>query len=381
MKSQDTLPHICYSITRGDWGGAQRYVFDLVRVFRNKARVTVIIGGNGSDALTTALLSLHHPNIQIIHIPSLVREIHPVNDWAAFLALKQTFKQLRPDIIHLNSTKVGVLGSLAATAVPHAKVVYTVHGWVTNEPKSPLHTWLYTKSEQWTKRQKDAYIVLSKNEATIGKQTIHIPDSSIHIIPNGIDDDISTPDLHHDEICAQMTQQKKQGDTVFLTIANFYTTKGLDILINAISEARLHHIHLYIVGDGPLRTRIEQQLAQHNLHDTITLLGVVPNAHILCTYADWIVIPSRKEGLPYVLLESLRANTPVIATAVGAIPEILNLTDGNILIPANDIPSLSSALRTAAQTKRSVASTTLPYQYTLDAMSNSTWSLYQSLLQ
>lgn len=376
MKNQVHI-HICYIITRGDWGGAQRYLYDLATVFAKKAQISIIIGGNGTDDLSEKIKK-HLPTANLIHIPSLGRSIHPLNDIIALHALKKTLTQINPDIIHLNSTKVGILGTLASTVVPRAKLLYTVHGWIMNEQLTGIKKMMYTTLERHTAPQKDAYIVLSHSEANIGTKLLHIPKERIHIIPNGIDP--APLQIPQTPIHQHIQDQKENGTTIFLTIANFYHTKGIDLLIDAAAKVTHQNFHIYIAGDGPLRSSIEKQITRHKLNNTITLLGAVPEASSLCTATDYLVIPSRKEGLPYVLLEALRAHTAVICTAVGAIPETLQGVAGSTIIEPNTVSQLTQALDQAILTKKESATPALPIRNTIDVMTQSTWSLYQSLL-
>jgi glycosyltransferase involved in cell wall biosynthesis len=103
---------VLFVITKPNWGGAQRYVFDLATALpKERYDVALAVGGEGE--LTKRL---EERNIPAINIPSLKRDISLIAEFRAFSALKDTFMRERPDIVHLNSSKAGALGALAARA-------------------------------------------------------------------------------------------------------------------------------------------------------------------------------------------------------------------------------------------------------------------------
>src|SRR3989338_11718614 len=125
---------ILYLVTQSDFGGAQRYVYDLATSISNNFSVIIAGGEPGHDGELAKKLA--EKNIRYIHLSHLKRAISPWRDFLAFWQIVKLIKKERPDIIHLNSSKVSILGSLAAkikNLKSKIKIIYTVHGWVFNE--------------------------------------------------------------------------------------------------------------------------------------------------------------------------------------------------------------------------------------------------------
>ncbi|NIT73939.1 glycosyltransferase family 4 protein, partial [candidate division KSB1 bacterium] len=138
---------VLYVITKSNFGGAQRYVYDLAtNLPRAQYDVSVAAGGSGE---LIARLNEHH--IPVITIERLGRDIRLLNEIVVFLKLVALFRRTRPDVVHLNSSKIGGLGALAAriyNMLPKgnplkaesyklkAKIIFTAHGWAFNEPRS-----------------------------------------------------------------------------------------------------------------------------------------------------------------------------------------------------------------------------------------------------
>jgi len=128
---------IFYLITKGNFGGAQRYVYELASSLPTSDYEVSVILGEGE----TLAKKLAEKNIRTIRLPELGRDINLGGDWSVFWSLYRIFRRERPDIIHLNSSKIGGLGSLAGRLAGVKKIIFTGHGWPFNE-KRP---WLQKK--------------------------------------------------------------------------------------------------------------------------------------------------------------------------------------------------------------------------------------------
>ena len=122
------ISKILYLVTQSEGGGAQRYIFDLAKNLpQNQYIVTVAAGGNGE-----LLTKFDETRVSTVTVKNLVREINPIKDLLAYFELKKLFKQQKPDIVHLNSSKAGTIGAIAAKHAGVKKIIYTVHGFVFN---------------------------------------------------------------------------------------------------------------------------------------------------------------------------------------------------------------------------------------------------------
>ncbi|OJI07332.1 hypothetical protein BK004_01200 [bacterium CG10_46_32] len=345
------MTKILYIITQQEFGGAQRYIFDIAtNLDKSQYEVHLAAGGSQGELFDHARAQ----NLAIHELKHLVRPIAPISDLLAYVELKKLISELKPDIVHLNSSKAGVLGSMAAKALNVHKIIYTAHGFVFNEPMSPIKRWLYTSVERGNAERADTIITVSEFDRESGIKA-GMNENKIITIHNGIDaqninflprDDARLSlrgviERHPErspkggvEGSSRITNEiPRLGlaslgmtgvDTPLIgCIANFYETKGIDVLIDAMREI---DAQLVIIGDGALRTQLENHITKLGLHSKIHLTGQIPSAQQYLKAFDLLVIPSRKEGLPYVLLEAAAAGIPIVATNVGGIPEII--TDG-----------------------------------------------------
>src|SRR3989338_7008885 len=125
---------ILYCITKSNWGGAQRYVYDLAtNLPKDKYETAVVLGGEGR--LKEKLEAF---GIKTISINSLQRDVGVIKDISSFFELIKIFMKEKPDIIHLNSSKMGGIGGLAGRFARVRKIIFTAHGWAYNEERSFL---------------------------------------------------------------------------------------------------------------------------------------------------------------------------------------------------------------------------------------------------
>lgn len=314
-------PSLLFIITQGQWGGAQRSVFDLATHLREEFNVTVAVGD--PQAPQDLQEKLRSEGIPIIQLQHLVRPLSFLNDFKALREIQHLYQTLKPDIVHLHSSKAGVIGALAVQAnETKPKIVYTVHGWVFLEPLGAIKKSLYTFLESFSSQKKHSIICLSKNDEQIGIQKLHIPREKLTVIPNGID---IPPFFSREEARKKILPQLSEIDFVIGCIANFYKTKGHDILLEAFTQFQKNkqNVHLALVGDGPERKNIERIIEQKNLTHTVHLIGHKKNSAEYLKAFDVFTLASVKEGMPYTILEAMSAQVPVISTNVGGISEII----------------------------------------------------------
>ncbi len=375
MKSQ---VKILFVITQGFWGGAQKYVLDLATHLDPLYDITVALGREDAEHFGHKLKAVN-PSIKIFPLTHLKREISPLHDLLAIRELKQLYQSRKPDIVHLNSTKAGVLGSLAKTA--QTKIIYTAHGWVFLEPLGSIRKAIYRYAETYTAPYKDAVIVLSKEDKAVAQTELHIPENHLYTIPLGISPIYFLTKTDAQQKLMAMNPNIDGTKVLALTIANHYPTKGLDILIQAVSQLSTEEKNKFqfcIIGDGPEHTRLQTDININHLEQTIFLLPSIENAAQYLLAADLFILPSRKEGLPYVILEALQAGLPLIATQVGGLPTLLANTPETTLLAPGDSVALTRALQDFLtsdhpETKREYSGNTL------SAMVETTQSLYQRL--
>jgi len=379
---------ILFVITQGFWGGAQQYVSDMAAGLCDTFAVTVAVGEPSGKKDLQDKLPHHTPQPALLQLHHLVRHISPWRDIMTVFELRKLYKTLQPDIVHLNSSKAGIAGSIAALFLRNKpKVVYTAHGWVFHESLALWKKHFYTFLEKITSRLKDAVIVLSEKDAMAAKKTLHIPQNRIEKIPIGISPSagIKNRALARKKL-ENMTRPHPTKDGQWIgVIANLYKTKGIDVLIDTLHQyPPPDGTQVYIIGDGPERNTIEQHITASNLRDTVHMVGYIEDARTHLSAFDFFVIPSRKEGLPYTLLEAIIAGVPIIATDVGGISEIIVHKKTGLLIPSKDTEALGNAIIYALDNsdnmRKYAASAKQFLTHTKTSMIKQTKALYKKLL-
>ena len=339
---------ILYVVTQSDWGGAQRYIFDLASGLSSDQFETAVAAGGSGDLFSKC----ESVDIPVIRLKKLVRPIHPIKDILAVAELRRLFKTLRPDVVHLNSSKAGVTGALAARMAKVPKVVYTAHGFVFNEPMPGWKKQMYERAERMSAKFKDYIICVSEFDRQVGIRHRIAPPEKLVTIHNGVRDiNFQTRSQ------ARSTLRISERKFVVGTIANFYPTKGLEFLIEAakLVAGQVKDVEFVIIGNGPLRPQLEKKIRRMGLEQIVKLPGSLSEigsnfdpAALLPAF-DVFVLPSVKEGLPYSILEAQLAGVPVVATQVGGVPEIIQSQATGLLAPPGLPAPLSNLIITLQQ--------------------------------
>ena len=338
---------IVYIITKSAWGGAQRYIYDLAaRLGPEDFDIVVACGGVGPLAKKLA-----SEGIRTISLSRLERDIKPGRELIVLFELVQLLSRERPDIIHLSSSKAGGLGAIAAFAAKlftlHLKplTVFTVHGWPFREDRPAWQRILIFLSSWLSTVFTDRVIVIDAADYRDARR--FIPESKLVLIPHGI----APPDfLPPAEARAVLAEKIGGADGIALigTVAELTHNKGLCYLIDSVGhpEFRIQNskFKIIVMGDGQERDRLQAQIRVRGLGDKIFLLGFVPEAARYLKGLDLFVLPSVKEGLPYVVMEAMSAGLPVIATAVGGVPDLIRHEETGVLVPPKDPAALARAI-------------------------------------
>ncbi len=376
---------ILYVITQGEQGGAQLYVRTLAAASQGQnLTINVAIGENAVNWLGQEITTLGGKFWPLNH---LKRAPSPLHDILAIFELAQLYHKLQPEVIHLNSSKAGILGSLAGLLYrlecPQTKIVYTAHGWVFNEPMPHWLKTTYYLLEKLTANFKTKIICVSDCDRQIGITSKIAAADKLITIHNGLD---LPSDYFLDRLAARGLLALDTDEFIIGTIANFYPTKGLKYLIKAmkivVHDYRLP-IKTVIIGEGKLRVKLEQQISDNNLQNNITLTGSLKSASKYLRAFDLAVMPSVKEGLPYFLLEAMAAGLPVVATKVGGIPEIIIDGQNGFLIEAQNEQLLAEKIKllfdnqTMAATMAANNLQTVKEKFSQQQMVESTIACYQ----
>jgi len=321
---------IFYVITKSNWGGAQKYVYDLATSLpKDSFEPTVIFGGVG--ALAEKLSSAH---IKSISIDSLKRDISISSDFVSFFKLFSIFRKEHPDIVHVNSSKVGGLGALAARLVGIKKIIFTCHGWPFNEERGTLSLWVIRFFSWLTVMLSHKTIMVSERDLHDGKLMFGLKNKLI-LIHNGLKKpDFKTTDnasAYIKELARKSGVKITPEDFLVGSIGELHKNKGYDYLLSAFSKLG-KSFKLVIISDGEERFKLNKKIHELGLGQRVALLGFVTEAATYLEVFDAFVLSSIKEGLPYVIIEAGFAKLPVVATNVGGVSEIIDDMHSGILV-------------------------------------------------
>jgi len=310
-----TKKKILFVITKSNWGGAQRYVYDLATALpKDQFEVGVAFGQPGLLAKKLEAASV------VIHpILSLQRDISIIADLKSFFELLRLYKKERFDIVHLNSSKAAGIGALAARIAGVPRIIYTAHGWPFWEQRNPISRALIYFFSWLTALLSHKVIVVSDYDLSVTKNMPFVGHKSIRIY-NGIN-------LHFPLGSADVIRHSfPKGAHIIGTIGELTKNKNQVMLIEQAKGDPT--MFVAIVGEGEERGRLEQKIKEYGLKNRVKLFGFIPANEVLRGF-DVFTLPSLKEGLPYVLLEAKAAGLPIITNRVGGVGEILDAKNMN----------------------------------------------------
>jgi len=340
---------ILYVITKSNWGGAQRYVYDIATSLDKEAfDIAVAAGGNGD-----LMEKLADAGIRTVPVPFLQRDVSIIKEFLSLFALFKIFKNERPDIIHLNSSKIGGLGAVAAFSFRiyklRPKIIFTAHGWGFNEDRPYIMRLIIFLAQWITVIFCHKIIVLSR---AMYSQAMYFPFSrnKIFFTEQGLRPVELTPKIEaRKELISAFNKtnpSRKEFPGLWIgCVAEFTKNKGLAYLIEAASKSIGYDFRLLILGDGENRDKLELQISKLGLQNKIFLLGFVPDAAKYLKAFDIFVLPSVTEALGYALIEAGHAGLPVVATKVGGIPWIIKDGESGILVAPKNPEALAEALK------------------------------------
>jgi glycosyltransferase involved in cell wall biosynthesis len=324
MSKKVTVVHL---ITKGSpLGGAQQYVYTLATKLPKDTYTSIVICGQGDDLPQ----ELEKESVLVKRLSYLQKNISIISELKTCIELISLLREIRPDILHTNSSKAGFLGAICGRCARVPQIVFTAHGWASNEQRSRLEK-LFFLCIHWIT------IVLSHTTIAVSKKTredvrsLPFVSKKIHVVYNGI----APFETYSKEISRDMFEKTytiHNKNTLWIgTFSELHITKGIDILLQSLSSITLPWICI-VCGEGSERTNLETLAQSLNIQDKVFFVGNIKNVKQYIRAFDIFTLTSRTEALPFSLLEAGSAGLPIIATRVGGIPEILDNGNNGILV-------------------------------------------------
>src|SRR3989344_7277775 len=332
---------ILFIITKSVWGGAQKYVFDLAANLPKDQFEPVIAGGGKgimAEKIISACLPAGKAGLPYLEIKSFQRDINFWKEIVSFFEILKILFKNKPDLVHVSSSKAGGMAGMAIFVYSAAKkmtkpflllghkgesykkasssslpiAIFTVHGWAFLESRPRWQIFLIKLASKITCLFYDKIICVSQNDYNEAIKNKIAPARKLTVIHNGIN-----PANY-----------------------NFQERTEKEFTVGAIGEATENKGHKYLIEASKNFPNIK-----------LNIISNIPNASKYLKNFDIFVLPSLKEGLPYVLLEAGLAGMHVIASNVGGIPEIIENGKEGLLVPPANPEELAVAIKKLIEDK------------------------------
>jgi glycosyltransferase involved in cell wall biosynthesis len=343
-------PKVLRAIARLNIGGPSRQAVILDRGLRASGFDCVLVHGTiGPDEGSFEHL-LDQYAVRSIRIPQLGRRVYPWSDLLAFWRLVRNIFHEKPDIVHTHTAKAGALGRAAALVFnlsrpgkQRALIVHTFHGNVMSGYFSTVGSVLVRFIERTLALWTDCIVVISEQQREEIVERFKISDTDrVSVIPLG---------LELVELLAQAVPDRTLRQSLGWTeehvvigyVGRLVAIKDLETMIAGFASfaEREPRARLLLVGDGELRAALESRVRSLGLEGVGRFVGWRQDLTRVYGAMDVVALTSRNEGTPVSLIEALAAGVPVVATAVGGVPDVIRHEENGLLIPAGNPVALA----------------------------------------
>lgn len=393
-----TPKRVLYIVTQSEWGGAQKYVFDLTKSYLKQGLEVGVAAGTDKGDLSNSLATLESDRLTLFREKYLKRSINPYYDFLEFWRLVMIIRKFKPDVVHLNSSKAGILGTFAGL-ICRRRIIYTAHGFVFNENLPILIYFFYLWIEKFCSFFRDKIIAVSYYDFESASLKKAINPEKMVVVHNGIDMEKGTELLSKVEARGKLkeiaaarffSQELETLESPYVkiigTVANLYENKGVKYLIEAAALVVKDAPNcLFIqIGTGDLENKLKKLISDKKLQNNFLMLGQIKDAYKYLNAFDIFCLPSVKEGFPYSLLEALMAGLPIVAANAGGVGEIVRDGENGFVVPVKNSMLLADKLKVLLKndmlmTKMGEKSYGVSKEFSLEKMTKETMEVYKNI--
>ena len=364
---------------RSPIGGIFRHIRDLAECQIDQGHeVGLICDSSTGSTFDNALLDELRPRLSLgIGRFPMKRQLS-VADFKAAHALYNHVRNLEPDVIHGHGAKGGaysrIIGSILRMKGQDVTRLYSPHGGSLHYDPNRMEGRVYHTLERMFCRMTDGLVFVSDYERAAFESKVCAPTAPSRVVYNGLKPEEFSPVLSNADA------------SDFLFIGMLRDLKGTDIFIEALNNIKLatgQAPTACIVGDGPDEERYRRMVQSYGLEEQVTFRGALPYRDAL-RLAKIVVVPSRAEAMPYIVLETIAAERPLIATRVGGIPEVFGKYSDKLVEPGH-LGGLTAAMLQALSQPEDMARAAkglracLAETFSADLMSERITGLYREL--
>jgi glycosyltransferase involved in cell wall biosynthesis len=322
---------------RAPVGGIFRHIMDLANGQADRGHHVGIIADSltGGERAEAALKEIA-PRLKLgVHRLAIRRDPFPTDVlvWAHFMRL---IKRLQPDVLHGHGAKAGAFIRLHGRSNSTIRV-YTPHGGSLHFPLNTAKGQIYSRLERALMDSTDLFLFESAFARDTYQRTIGIPSGLVRCVFNGVTANEFDP----------IVPAADATDLVY--VGEFRHIKGTDLLIDAVARLRAdgRPVTLTLAGDGEELDNLKAQIARLGLNEAVCFIGHVKARHGF-SKGRLLIVPSRGDSMPYVVIEAAAAGIPMMAANVGGIPEIF-AEHADALFAPNIVGAMADAIETALE--------------------------------
>lgn len=334
---------VVHIITMLELGGAQQNTLYTVQNLDRARWEPILISGPGGTLDEEAKTEGSAP---VYFVPTLVRNIHPILDAAAFFHILYLLIRLRPEIVHTHSSKAGILGRFAAALAGVPVILHTFHGFGFHDFQHPFLKSIFVFLESLAARISTRLIVVSSENTQKGLAHGVGKPSQYRVVHSGI------AIAKFSEARVDREQKKIElgipvKNRVVAMVACLKPQKApLDFIGIARRLApEFEDVSFLLIGDGELRNKIEYNIREYRLGGKIKLPGWRRDMPQIYPIVDILVLTSLWEGLPRAFPEAMAAAVPIVATNVDGAREIIRDGVNGYLAGPRDVEALARRVR------------------------------------
>ncbi|HLG84252.1 MAG TPA: glycosyltransferase family 4 protein [Bradyrhizobium sp.] len=316
-------------------GGIFRHILDLANGQAERGHEVGIIADSltGGERAERAFAEIA-PRLKLgVHRLPIRREPWPSDAWVWFQFVRM-IHAMKPDVLHGHGAKAGAYIRLRARSQKVIRV-YTPHGGSLHYGPNTFKGQLYGRLERWLMNATELFLFESAFARDTYQRMIGTPQAVVRCVFNGVTSEEFDPVAKADDA------------TDLVYVGEFRRIKGADLLVDAL--ARLHaggsRLTLTLAGDGEEMTALKAQVERLGLTRSVRFIGHVKARHGF-SKGRLLVVPSRGDSMPYVVIEAGAAGVPMVAAGVGGIPEIFGPQATSLFVPSS-VDAMADAIQAA----------------------------------
>jgi glycosyltransferase involved in cell wall biosynthesis len=341
-------------IARLNMGGPALHVSYLTKGLEERGYSTTLAAGSLARGESSMSFVAEELGVNVHPIPQLHREISPLYDTLSIIRIVSLIHRLRPHILHTHTAKAGAIGRFAALVAGEARppiIVHTFHGHVLRGYFDPLRTAAFRKIETLLARSTTRLVAVGPEVRDDLVELGVAPPEKFSVIRLGINLESRVTVTEESRVELRHLFGVPGERFVVGWIGRMTHIKRLQDVLLAFRGLRARGVDatLCVVGDGPDRESVEQYAHELGIARETLFIGYQRDVAPYYAFLDAFLLPSGNEGTPVVAIESLAAGRPVVATAVGGVPDVIEDGRHGFLVRVGDIEAMVDALERLAR--------------------------------